>query len=816
MKTKKLNILVFLSILFLVEPGIKAMSEAAGGVITGIVNDSESDDPLEFATVAVYDADSSLISGLITEEDGSFDIRVPDGHYYLVVQFLSYEDKSISDLYVSPGNRKIDLGEIILQQDARQINEVTITGEKSSMVIHLDKKTFNVGKDLGNAGKSAAEILDNIPSVEVDLDGNVNLRGNQNVQILVNGKPSGLVSNDNPASLRSMQGSMIDRVEVVTNPSARYQAEGMSGIINIVLKKDQKKGVNGSFEGSAGYPHSYRAGANVNFRRENLNYFLNYGSSFRERPGEGRAFQQFMFPDTSYRTEVERNRLRSGWSHNFRGGADWFINPRNTLTAAAFVGLSNDRSSTDLFYRDFGQNGELHEVTWRQDNEKENERNMEFSLDYTLVFAEEGRKLNVFSQYIEEGELEKSDIRELMDVISGEALDDDPILQQAVNEGREKEFLIQADYIHPFGEKGNFESGYRSDLRFISNPYTVEEQDDMGDWVSLPNFTNSFQYRENIHAVYTQAGNHFNRWNVQLGLRAELSDVRTYLVQTGERNDRLYFNFFPTIHTGYQFNQLHSAQVSYSRRINRPHFYYLNPFSSFTDPRNIRMGNPDLEPEFTDSYEAGYLMNNGKTSLYTGGYWRHTTGVIERISEVDAEGVTYILPANLSVQNSYGVEANLSVDPVNWWTMSGDVNAFRAITSGEYKGENLESDDYSWNGRLNSMMRFRNNFDIQTTYYYRAPQRTTQGERLSYSMMNLGISKDVLEGNGTLTLNFNDIFNTRAYRYVIDRPNLYSENEYRRSSRSVSLAFIYRLNQDKKRGDRQRGGGFDGGGDMGI
>jgi outer membrane receptor protein involved in Fe transport len=786
------------------------------GNISGKVMDSSNSEPVEFATVSVYTADSVLVTGNITSVDGSFDIPVPDGQYYIKVQFISYEHQTVKNVQITRENRKIDLGDIFLQQDTKLISEVTVTGEKSEMVIDLDKRTFNVGKELGNAGKSASEILDNIPSVTVDMDGNVSLRGSQNIQILVDGKPSGLISADNPAALRSLQGSLIDRVEVVTNPSARYEAEGMSGVINIILKKDQQKGVNGSFEVSAGYPHNHRAGANVNFRRKKTNYFLNYGASYRERPGDGSSIQHFMFPDTNYYTNVERNRLRTGWSQNLRGGADYFINDRNTLTAAAFIGLSEDKNNTNIWYQDLDQEGNLLEKTWREDNEQELERNIEFSLDYTLKFDQKDRKLNVFAQYIEEGETEESDIREKITSFYGEALEDDPILQRSLNKESQRDVLLQADYIHPFGEKGRFETGYRSELRFINNPYAVEERDENGDWEFLDEFTNDFSYTENIYALYAQAGNQFNKWSVQLGLRTELSDVRTYLEQTDERNNRLYFDLFPTLHTAYQFNDVNSMQLSYSRRINRPHFWYLNPFNNYTDSRNIRTGNPNLDPEYTDSYELGYLMNNAKTTLYAGGYFKHTDGVIERISEVDEEGITYIFPINLSVQNSFGLETNISVEPFKWWTLSGDINAFRSITSGEYNGERLESDDYSWNSRLNSMLRFENNLDIQTTFYYRAPQKTTQGERLAYYMLNLGISKDILKGNGTLTLNIHDVLNTRKYRYIIDRPNLYSENEFRWSSRTISLSFAYRLNQMKKNNGRGNGNGGGGGDGMGI
>jgi outer membrane receptor protein involved in Fe transport len=795
---------------------VNAITDDATFDLKGKVIDSSNNEPLEFATVSVYTTDSTLVTGNITSIDGTFNIKLPAGEYDIYIQFISYQKKSVENILVAGKNRTVDLGELYLQPDTKSISEVTITGEKSEMVISLDKRTFNVGKDLGNAGKSASEILDNIPSVTVDLDGNVSLRGNQSVQILVDGKPSGLVGADNPAALKSLQGSMIDRVEVVTNPSARYEAEGMSGIINIVLKKDQQKGVNGSFEVSAGYPHDYRAGANINFRREKINYFFNYGASYRERPGDGAAFQHFMFPDTNYYTNVERNRLRTGWSHNLRGGADYFINERNTLTAAAFVGLSDEKNKTNIWYRDLDEDRVLQELTWREDNEQELERNIEFSLNYDLKFDQKDRKLNVFLQYIEEGETEESDIREKTTYYYGEAINDDPILQRSLNKERERDMLVQVDYIHPFGKEGKFEAGYRSELRFINNPYQVEERNEEGDWEFLEDFTNDFNYSENIHALYAQAGNQFNKWSLQLGLRSELSDVRTYLKQSDESNNRLYFDLFPTVHTAYKFNDIHSMQLSYSRRINRPHFWYLNPFNNYTDARNIRTGNPNLNPEYTDSYEMGYLMNNGKTSIYAGGYLRNTDGVIERISEVDEEGITYIFPYNLSVQNAFGLETNLSVEPFKWWTLSGDINAFRSITSGEYNGERLESDDYSWNSRLNSIMRFENDLNIQTTFYYRAPQKTTQGERKAYYMLNLGVSKDILKGNGTLTLNVQDVFNTRIYKYIIDRPNFYSENEFRWSSRTVSLSFIYRLNQMKKNNGSRNGNGFGGGDEMGI
>ncbi len=580
MRIQRIQYISFVVLLLILPMIVRGHSftEPVPRTLSGLVIDATSNEPMEFATVSVYTSDSNLVTGNITATDGSFLLELDEGTYDIEIQFISYEKRRFENIDLTGTNRFIDIGQVALELDTELINEVTVTGEKSEMVIGLDKKVFNVGKDLGNAGNSAADILDNIPSVTVDIDGTVSLRGSTGVQLLIDGKPSGLVNNGNPAALRSLQGSIIDRIEVVTNPSARYEAEGMSGIINIVLKKDQQYGVNGSFELSAGYPHRYRAGANVNFRQKKINYFLNYGINYDERPGTGIAIQQFTFPDTSYKTRIDRSWLRSSWSQNLRGGADYFINDRNVLTAAVFLGYSDQNNSTDIWYRDYDEQGNQQMLSLREDNELEIEQNVELSLNYDLKFDQEDRKLNVFVQYIEELETEDSDIREKVTEITGEAVDDDPVIQKVLNEENVRNIVIQSDYIHPFGDDGRIETGYRSGFRYINNPYKVEEKNENGDWESLEGYTNDFTYRENIHALYAQAGNKFNRWSVQLGLRSELSDVRTYLAQTDESNNRMYFDLFPTMHTGYEFNNINSAQLSFSRRINRPRYRSLNPF----------------------------------------------------------------------------------------------------------------------------------------------------------------------------------------------------------------------------------------------
>jgi outer membrane receptor protein involved in Fe transport len=364
-------------------------------------------------------------------------------------------------------------------------------------------------------------------------------------------------------------------------------------------------------------------------------------------------------------------------------------------------------------------------------------------------------------------------------------------------------------------EEGRFEAGVRSELRQISNPYGVQELES-GNWINLPEHTNSFLYDENVVAGYLQGSNKFGKISMQLGLRIEYSDIKTFLEQGAIENNRSYFDYFPTLHTTYHFNTFNAWQISYSRRINRPNFRNLNPFSGLSDSRNIRTGNPNLNPEYTDAYESGYVYTPGKTSIYAGVYYRHTNGVVEYISYVDGSGITYTLPQNLAQRSAYGAETNISVDAFKWWTLSGNLNLYRMQTEGTFINNNittdLASDTHSWDTRLNSRMKFAKSLSFQSTFFYRGQQETTQGLRKPFYVLNTSVSKDVLKGNGTLTFNVQDVLNSRKFRYNNNQPDLISQNEFRWSGRQLRLTFIYRLNQKEKKternGNNNEGGGF--------
>lgn len=785
--------------------------------ISGSIVDAQSGVPLEYTTVSLHrKADSSLVTGNVTDVQGNFEIQAPAGSYWVEVQFISYATKIINDINLGESNPNENLGKITLAPDTKTLSEVVVSGEKAQMEMSLDKRTFNVASDLTNAGRNAAEILDNVPSVTVDVDGNVSLRGSQNVRILVDGKPSGLVGISSTDALRMLQGDLIERVEVITNPSARYEAAGMAGIINIILKKEKRTGLNGSFTVNAGQPANYGVSLNLNVRKNRFNLFTSYGISYRENPGKGFTFQEFYLPEGNYFTNSTNDRLRTGLSNNFRMGSDFYLNDHNTITVSGLYRVSDQENNAEIRYTDLNSDREVVQRTLRQDEEGEDESNMEYNLNYTRTFSKEGQKLTADIQYREGGETERSQLVESIENSLEEYQPEQ--YQRSVNDEYDNNFLMQADYIHPFGKDGKIEAGYRGSIRKIETDYVVDTLSENNVWQSLSEFTNNFNYDENIYAAYGILGNKINRFSYQLGLRAEFTDITTELETNNEKSDKDYFNLFPSAHLTYSLKKDNSLQVSYSRRINRPGFWDLNPFTSFSDDRNIRSGNPDLDPELTSSYEMGYLKNWGKASLYSGIYYRHTLDVVQRISTFLAEdSITFSRPLNLGTMNAYGIETNLSKDISNWWQISGNANFYRAVTEGEAFGEDLSSDAYTMSGRFSSKITFWRALNYQLSAFYRAPEETPQGRRKAMYAVDMALSKDVFKGKGTLTLSVSDLFNTRKYRGETFGSNFYSNSQFQRSRTQFLLSFSYRLNQVNRSQGRNNNNNEEGGGgeDMG-
>jgi outer membrane receptor protein involved in Fe transport len=774
--------------------------------IKGKIIDSESSEPLEFAAVSLYSTrDSSLISGGVSDENGFIDIKSRPGNMHVKIEYISYETYWVENVSISDDQGAYDLGEIALNMSGALLEEIEVKTQKSDFQLGLDKKVFNVEKDMITRGGNASDILDNIPSVSVDLEGNVSLRGSDNVRILVDGKPSGLVGLNGNDALRSLDGNMIDKVEVITNPSARYDAEGMAGIINIILKKDQKKGINGSFSATIGHPDNFGGSANINFRRNHINLFTNYGINYRKSPGTGSLYQEYYLGDTTTYLDQTRERTRERLSHNIRFGMDYFFNEKNILTGAFLYRISDGESNTSVIYNDLNYLKNLATITTRDEIEESDRPNLEYSLDFRRIFETKGHELTASVKFEKSTDNETSDYLERVfnpDMSLRGIADID---QRSTTDEGDKSWLAQVDYILPTSKDGKLEAGYKGSFKNIDNDYLVEEYAD-GQWQRMDALSNDFNYNEDIHAAYLIYGNKVRNFSYQVGLRTEYSDVITELVQTGEENARDYFDLFPSAHLGYEFLGQNTLQVSYSRRVRRPRFHYLNPFFTFSDSRNFYSGNPNLDPEYTHSVELGHVKYWDKSSLTSSMYYRYTSGVIQRIRTIDDEGITRTSPQNLATRNSYGLEFTFSKELMKNWKMNGNMNFFRAITDGGNLGEEYEADDYSWMGRLSSKVTVFKEVDAQLRFNYRGPMENTQGRSKSSYFLDFGISRDIFQKKATLTLNVSDIFNTRKRRYETYGDRFYSEGEFQWRPRQTRLTLSYRLNQKKKRDRGNRNG----------
>jgi ferric enterobactin receptor len=809
--------LLFVNILVAQRPGTNPKSI----ILKGQVIDETSGNPMEFTTVSVFSSkDSTLLSGGITDEKGFFSVDGKPGNVYVMVEFISFTTKTISNVSLKPDMSFYDLGIIKLSTDAVALESVEIVGQKSETVFALDKRVFNVGKDLSNRGGTAQDILDNVPSVSVDVDGGVSLRGSGNVRILIDGKPSGLVGVSGANGLRSIPANMIDRVEVITNPSARYEAEGMSGIINIILKKDNKVGVNGSFEVSGGWPENYGLGANVNYRKGKTNFFVNYGLNYNNNPSEGYIYQELYNQDSISASYILRDGFRKRLANSIRTGMDFSLTESQTLTAAFLYRYSESNNETPIKYYDHVfLNGQpkgrylVPTLSYRERIETETETSptIEYNVDYVKRFKAEGREFKASVQYSLNDEIEKANYKE--GFYNNGVFEGKNVVQRSNNDEKQRSTVLTADYVHPINKDGKFETGLRSQIRNIGNDYLVEELVN-DNWTKLSNFSNQFRYNEDVHAAYAIYGNKISKFSYQGGLRMEYTGLNTELLETGQKNPRDFTNLFPSGHINYEFKGQNQVQISYSRRIQRPRFWDLNPFFTFADNRNIFSGNPLLNPEFTNSYEIGHVKYWEKGNIGTNIFWRHTTDVIQRVTLFNPDGTTLTQPLNLATSDNAGIEFLFAYNPLKWLRLDGNANIFRNIINGAYEGQDLSADSYSWFGRIGSRFTFWKNADLQTRLNYRAPVDIPLGQQKAQYIVDIAFSKDFWKNNATFTLAARDLFNSRRRNTELITDDFYQRVDQQWRRAPIVATINYRLNMKKERKKQGREGGDYEGGDM--
>lgn len=789
--------------------------------ITGKVIDNETKQPLEYSTIIFTPLNGKEITGGITDKKGEFDIQVPKGTYNVTVEFISFNTKTFKNKVL---NENLNLGTIILEINTEALSEIEIIAEKSTVEIRLDKKIYNVGKDMTVKGGTASDVLDNVPSVSVDVEGNVSLRGNENVRILVNGKPSGLVGLSGTDALRQLPADAIEKVEVITSPSARYDAEGTAGILNIILRKGKAQGFNGSITTTIGKPDNLGGSVNLNYRTTKFNLFTNTGYRYRKSPGN--SFSNVtnyssLGNITDYRNEkIDYDRERKGL--NTRVGVEYFLSDKSSITGTILYRKSDgDDVATNLIDA-LDNNTNLLLSSIRQENESEEDKTTEYNLNYTKDFNTSGHRLTLDFQY---GESEENNFNYITDIDNYPSFNENAPERNSTDE-KETEFQFKGDYVLPIDDNTQFEFGVKIDLNELNSDYLVEEYEN-NQFVNNTNFSNTLNFEQNVYAVYTQFGKKINKFSYLLGLRSETTDRKINLMQNNEIYNKKFTELFPTVNLGLELNDLESFTLGYSKRLRRPHHWFLNPFESRTSETYIRRGNVNLDPTYTNSFDLGYLKRWDKFTLNSSVYYQHAVNNIEMVQidewrdsdgnvlkNPDANNPEHLkiiirTPVNLSSQDRYGFEFTANYNPFKWWKISNSFNFFKSVTEGEFNSVNYDSDDVRWFTRLNSQISLPGKIDWQTRAMYMGPSETAQSKRDGIISINLSFSKDILKDKGTLSLSVSDLLNSRKRKSTSYTPTTISNGEFQWRTRQVLLNFTYRFNQKKKRerSSRENGGG---------
>lgn len=770
-------------------------------IVTGTVTDSETNIPLEYATISVFNVNSEdAINGVITDSNGEFSIELSKGNYDFKVEFISFKIKYYRNITV---NNPVSLGTIELSIDENILDEIEVIGEKTEIEIKLDKTVYNIGKDLTLKGSSVSDVLDNLPSIEVDIEGNVSLRGNESVRILINGKPSGLVGISSNEALKQFPSESVEKVEVITSPSARYNAEGTAGIINIILRRSKLTGFNGSLSLNSGYPERYGVSANLNYRTKKLNFFNNIG--YNTRTSEGSFVNETeYYTDQAINNFLNENGVRGSErnSNYLNTGIEYFISDK-TSVVGSYVFRKSDgfTNNTNNVNQNFNSISKFSE---RLEKESEIDDTNEFSINLTHDFNKEGHVLTMDyqkekSSENENGFISNSQLKPILTKYLSEKVNTDEIQESE---------LFKIDYVLPIKKDGQFELGFRRSNQHQDIDYLAKNEDLNGNFINDLNLSNTLLYNEKVNAFYTQYGNKKNKFSFLLGLRYEESKTTVKQLANNTNNVKNYNDFFPTLNLSYQIKEDETITFGYNRRIRRARSYFINPFPSKSSATNIFQGNPNIDPTYSNGIDLGYLKRYEKLTLNGSIYYRKETGVFTFISENtgDFVFVNEILvpvlrrtPINLASNKQIGLELNANFNQSKNWRLNGSLNFYQSETLGEYMGIVYDSKNLTWSGRLSNNLKLFSSVDWQTSFRYRAPQKTAVSERKASIYSNTAFSKDLLKDKVTLTFKVNDIFETGKWRIESFNENYrsYSESNWR-GGRTLELNLIYRFNQKKK------------------
>ena len=787
--------------------GDKGNRPNGNGSVSGTVLDDYSGNAIEYANIVLYSLrDSSVVTGGITNKKGYFLIQeVPFGKYYMELNFIGYNKHSIENIKVFPKRIDQNIGTVRLKPATEMLNEVEIEAEQSRIDYKLDRKVINVEKDLNAIGGTAVDVLENVPSVQTDIDGNVSIRGSGNFIVLIDGRPSPLQGSE---ALQQIPSSSIKNIEIITNPSAKYDPDGVGGIINVILKKEKRNGINGLFTASYGSFNSGGGDFLVNIRSNKLNFFV--GGDIKQRTNRGMGeFKQRTFGTDTLMVDKETSGERARNGGKIRAGFDYYITDNDIITISGQYGengFGRIKSDTALTY-------------WIRDDIEEDEyyylNKSIFDIDgqyfagdvnYMHKFMKKGHDIQTYLYYSKNTDTE---LNKYIETGYTDSLYNSFLLSDSTRTFENSDITNirgKIDYTLPLFKEGKLETGYQIKYRLSDNEYQYQLGGISNQWTDSLELNNNYSFNRNIQSGYVIFSNLTGKFGYMIGVRSEYTNRVINQSPITENIDTIYnkLNFFPTLHMSYKLPWEMQLLASYSRRINRPRGHFLDPFPEVIDPYNIKQGNPMLEPEFTNAAEINIQKTFGKNFISFEAYYKQTDNKIERIKQVSETNPEILISTyeNVGEDMSAGIEMMTNINLTKWWNVNLSGNTYYYAILSNMEGAVTDNNTISYGGRMNQTFRIKKtNTKIQLSGFAFGPSITSQGTSSGMLMANLAVKQEFLDNKLSITFNMRDIFNTANHEFIYDTPEFYSYNYFNRKSPTFNFTITYRLNDYKRRKD---------------
>ncbi|MCX6321296.1 MAG: outer membrane beta-barrel family protein [Bacteroidia bacterium] len=768
------------------------------GTISGTIIDKQAKKPIEFATIVIQKKnDDTVIDGTVTDSKGKFIFEnIAYGEYIISYSFIGYAKKSSPPFIIDAQHKSVNLGELFLELSVQELNSVEVVGEKSTFTSSIDRKTFNIGKDIMTTSGTASELMQHIPSLQVDIEGNVSLRGSGNVLILINGRPSSLMGANRAAVLQQMPANTIDKIEVITNPSAKYKPDGTSGIINIILKKNKDLGFNGSVIANVGNAWRSNASLTTNYNSGRFNIFGSYSIRQDERHRLTNDFRQRKDSISNILSTTKQtvSDLSRPLSHIVRTGVDFNLNEKNSF------GVSGSYNYRSFVRHEINSNliSDGEGITTmdydRSRRDPEYEKDLEFTATYQHVFAKD-HELNIEYTTSNSAEQEDNHYSTIYRVPVSPVTLDNTLIHQG-----DRESQLYIEYKNPISDNTKFETGYvlesvLSDGNFFAESFNTST----GSWVKDLQKSNRFKYIQNVHALYATLEHTMGKFGFLAGLRAEQAFVKSHLITTDTIIPNDYFRLYPTLHLAYNVNENNEFQLNYSHRVNRPEGDELNPFPEYADPLNLRAGNPHLKPEDIHSFEAGYSYKHNLTTFIATIYDRYTYNGKTEITRYINDSILFTTRENLSKSNSAGLELILSSEIGKSTIVNLSSNTYYYRIDASSLGYSSNKSNFVWNVNLNTNTKITRTTVIQVNSNYNSTRLTPQGKIFPTFIVNMGIRQDLWNRKASLILTVSDVFNTFRNNSELNTPLLYDKTIRRRSPRIIYAGFVFNFGKSNNK-----------------